>query len=66
MINLSKKILFITGRSDVGGGPQHLFDLAVLLKKKGVVLYIASPSDSPFLKSLNPFLINILLSLEER
>ena len=44
----NKKILFITVRSDRGGGPKHLFDLVEGLKKKGILPYIASPCNPPF------------------
>ena len=42
-----KKILFITVRSDIGGGPKHVFDL-VSGVRKNARCYIASPLDEPF------------------
>lgn len=48
----------ITARSDVGGGPKHVYDLAKGLKGSGAKIYltIASPSDPPnFSKFLDVF-----------
>lgn len=43
------RILLITLRSDVGGGPKHVYDLARNLKAKhSVSIYIASPLEEPF------------------
>ncbi len=42
-----KKILYITSRSDIGGGPKHLYDLVKGLEGK-VEAYIASPVDEPY------------------
>ena len=41
------KILLITVRADVGGGPEHVFQLARTLMQK-VDVYIAAPSDDPY------------------
>ena len=42
------KILFITLRSDEGGGPQHLFDLCHGLKNCGLDFAIAAPSEGHY------------------
>ena len=44
----AKKILYITVRSDTGGGPRHLFDLVSSLKGKGIIPYIAAPETPPY------------------
>lgn len=41
------KVLLITVRADVGGGPEHVFQLARTLMQK-VDVYIAAPSDDPY------------------
>jgi glycosyltransferase involved in cell wall biosynthesis len=42
-------ILMISARSDVGGGPKHLYDLSRTLKlSNSFSISIASPDDSPF------------------
>ncbi len=43
-----QKILFISVRSDIGGGPKHLFALAQSLKRKKMFFCIASPLDPPY------------------
>ena len=45
-MNPPKKVLLITVRSDVGGGPKHVYDLAKNLTD--VEVYIASPLSSPY------------------
>jgi glycosyltransferase involved in cell wall biosynthesis len=40
------KILFITARTDLGGGPKHVLDL--LKSLKGVDAFLAAPLDEPF------------------
>lgn len=40
------KVLFITIRSDMGGGPKHVYELCEGLT--GIEVYIASPKDPPF------------------
>lgn len=43
------KVLLITSRSDTGGGPRHVYELARYLKERhGTQIYIAAPSDAPF------------------
>lgn len=42
-----KKILFITSRADIGGGPKHLYELARAIGES-VEVYIASPIDAPY------------------
>lgn len=44
------KILFITSRADVGGGPQHIRLLIESLKNDdgGMAIYLACPNDKPF------------------
>lgn len=46
----SKKILFISARSDMGGGPKHLHDLLHGIKNNfpNLTAYSASPLDPPF------------------
>ncbi|OIQ18356.1 MAG: hypothetical protein BM556_08840 [Bacteriovorax sp. MedPE-SWde] len=41
-----KKVLFITLRSDTGGGPKHLLDLCTGIKD--IEIHIASPTTLPF------------------
>jgi glycosyltransferase involved in cell wall biosynthesis len=41
-------VLLITSRSDQGGGPRHVYDLACYLKNQGHQVYIASPLTNPF------------------
>lgn len=50
MLNETKKnILFITYRSDLGGGPKHLYDLIkALSSKERINCFMASPLDRPF------------------
>tara|TARA_R110002072_G_scaffold1989_3_gene16457 strand:- start:20409 stop:21488 length:1080 start_codon:yes stop_codon:yes gene_type:complete len=43
-----KKVLFITARADTGGGPKHVYDLALQLKSFGYEVIIAAPNDKPF------------------
>lgn len=43
-----KKILLITSRSDTGGGPRHVLELANYLKSKDEKVFIASPDDTPY------------------
>lgn len=44
-----KKILLITSRADVGGGPKHLFDLISDLKKRdNYQIFTAAPDEEPF------------------
>jgi glycosyltransferase involved in cell wall biosynthesis len=40
------KILFITARTDLGGGPKHVLDL--LKSLKGVEAFLAAPIEEPF------------------
>lgn len=40
-------VLFITGRADHGGGPEHLYQLASLVAKHFNV-FIAAPKDTPY------------------
>lgn len=44
------RVLLITSRSDIGGGPKHLFELAKQLKSENPdwFLSIASPNDEPY------------------
>lgn len=44
------KILFITSRADVGGGPQHIRLLMESLRQdgSGIDIYLACPDDKPF------------------
>lgn len=43
------RVLCISARSDIGGGPRHLFDLGhELIKSSQVKLSIASPLEAPF------------------
>jgi glycosyltransferase involved in cell wall biosynthesis len=45
------KILMISVRADIGGGPKHMLDLASYLKKnKNISLSIAAPDEEPFAK----------------
>lgn len=45
----SGKILLVTVRADVGGGPKHVYELARHLKtRSGAKVYIASPTEEPF------------------
>lgn len=39
------KILLISGRADISGGPIHVRDLAAALKRQGHEIFIASPSE---------------------
>lgn len=41
------KVLMITVRADVGGGPEHVFQLAQELNNS-ICIYIASPTDQPY------------------
>ena len=41
-------ILFISARSDTGGGPRHLFDLLQSLEGSGVRTLVAAPDGEPF------------------
>lgn len=43
-----KKVLLITVRSDVGGGPQHVHDLLKYGTSEKVSFFIASPDEQPF------------------
>ncbi|MCY4523543.1 MAG: glycosyltransferase [Halobacteriovoraceae bacterium] len=47
---MSNKILFITARADVGGGPQHLLDLLYSFKDENIIPYVASPDEEPYAK----------------
>lgn len=43
------RVLLISLRSDVGGGPQHVMDLIDGFRNSSEVdLYIAAPNDAPF------------------
>jgi glycosyltransferase involved in cell wall biosynthesis len=45
----SMRVLLITLRSDMGGGPKHVLDLLQAIKLRGnISLYVASPLDLPF------------------
>ena len=48
MMSALKKILLLSVRSDIGGGPKHLFILARSLKLKNIPFIIASPLDPPY------------------
>lgn len=41
-------VLLITLRSDTGGGPKHVYDLASSLLERKIKVFIASPDDEPF------------------
>lgn len=41
-----KKVLFITVRADIGGGPKHLFDICKRFNQ--IEVYIACPEDEPY------------------
>lgn len=42
-------VLFISARSDHGGGPRHMYDVVQHLTKQGPVTpFVASPSDEPY------------------
>lgn len=41
------RILMITARADIGGGPRHVFDLADSLKGE-LHLFISSPNEAPY------------------
>jgi|GEM_PF-2007878 len=45
------RVLLITARADIGGGPRHVFDLATQLKaspNSDVEIFIASPDEAPY------------------
>lgn len=46
MTKIDRNILYITLRSDLGGGPKHLYDLCNHLEN--VNIYIACPNDPPY------------------
>lgn len=41
------RILMITARADIGGGPRHMFDLAEALSEN-VTLFLCSPAEPPY------------------
>ncbi len=41
-------VLFVTARSDAGPAPKHMIDLMIMLKKAGIRVIVASPSNPPF------------------
>lgn len=43
-----KTVLLMSIRSDQGGGPRHVLDLAQHLKRRGHAVYVASPLDAPY------------------
>lgn len=42
------KVLLLSVRSDIGGGPKHVYDLMFHAKSSGIEYYIAAPSDGDF------------------
>lgn len=60
------RILFITVRSDIGGGPKHLFDLASSLNNlNGFDISIAAPIEEPFFEKFSS-LTNKVISIPKR
>lgn len=45
---MKKKVLLITVRSDVGGGPKHVFDLLTYASSENFEFFVASPESEPF------------------
>lgn len=43
-----KSVLLLSARSDQGGGPKHLLELARFLKKRGHRVFVASPTAPPY------------------
>ncbi len=52
MSQKSPTIVLITSRSDTGGGPKHVFELANYLKEKKINLVICSPQEEPYGRAL--------------
>lgn len=50
--NFTMKVLMITVRADVGGGPEHVFQLVKALSNN-LDIYIASPTDQPYWSKFN-------------
>ena len=45
-MHINKSILYISARSDIGGGPKHLYDLTSHIKNNDI--YIAAPLEEPY------------------
>ena len=45
---MKNNILFITSRTDMGGGPKHLLQLIENINQEKYNVYLACPKDEPF------------------
>ncbi|MBA7847947.1 glycosyltransferase [Klebsiella sp. RHBSTW-00465] len=45
---MKKKVLFITSRTDMGGGPKHLLQLIENIDNENFEVYLACPTNKPF------------------
>ena len=48
---MGNKVLFITLRADIGGGPRHILDLLYSFNGKNIIPYVASPDEEPYAKN---------------
>ncbi|WP_115719133.1 glycosyltransferase [Gallaecimonas mangrovi] len=61
-----RKILYISLRADVGGGPQHLYQLIKLIKRDEFQVYLACPPDEPYYSLFSSELENKIILLPHR
>jgi len=55
---MKKNILFITSRTDMGGGPKHLLQLIENINQEKYNVYLACPKDEPFFSKYHQIVPN--------